>query len=119
MTTLKYEAAQPAAARPGWLGYALATMLLWGVWGAFAGLPSEHGFPETLIYVVWPLTMGPPAIVGVARRGWRVRFDGRAVAFGLVIGLLGAGGQMVLFYGVSAGPTYLVFPLISLSPVIT
>lgn len=119
MTTLKYEAARAAAGKPGWLGYALATMLLWGVWGAFAGLPSEHGFPETLIYVVWALTMVPPAVAVVARNGWRVRHDLRAVVYGLTIGLLGAGGQMVLFYAVGAGPTYLIFPLISLSPVIT
>ena len=105
--------------RPGWLGYALATTLLWGVWGAFAGLPSQHGFPETLIYVVWALTMVPPALFVLARAGWKVRRDGRAIAYGLAIGLLGAGGQMVLFYAVKAGPTYLIFPLISLSPVLT
>ena len=105
--------------RPRWLGYALATMLLWGVWGAFTGLPSQNGFPETLVYVVWALTMVPPALFVLARAGWRVRRDGRAIAYGLAIGLLGAGGQMVLFYAVKAGPTYLIFPLISLSPVIT
>lgn len=105
--------------RPAWLSYALATTLLWGVWGAFAGLPSQHGFPETLIYVVWALTMVPPALFVLARAGWRVRRDGRAIAYGLTIGLLGAGGQMILFYAVKAGPTYLIFPLISLSPVIT
>jgi len=108
-----------AASRPRWLGYALATTFLWGVWGAFAGLPSQHGFPETLIYVVWALTMVPPALFVLARAGWSVRHDGRAIAYGLAIGLLGAGGQMVLFYAVKVGPTYLIFPLISLSPVIT
>jgi uncharacterized membrane protein len=107
------------ARRTGWLTYALATTLLWGVWGAVAGLPSEHGFPETLIYVVWALTMVPPALFVLARAGWRVRRDGRSIAYGLTIGLLGAGGQMILFYAVKAGPTYLIFPLISLSPVIT
>jgi drug/metabolite transporter (DMT)-like permease len=107
------------ASRPRWLGYALATTLLWGVWGAFTGLPSQNGFPETLVYVVWALTMLPPALLVLARAGWRVRRDGRSIAYGLAIGLLGAGGQMVLFYAVKAGPTYLIFPLISLSPVIT
>ncbi|WP_343729160.1 EamA family transporter [Duganella sp.] len=116
-STISTEGA--AVRRPGWLGYALATTLLWGVWGAFAGLPSQHGFPETLIYVVWALTMVPPALFVLARAGWKVRRDGRAVAYGLAIGLLGAGGQMVLFYAVKAGPTYLIFPLISLSPVLT
>ena len=105
--------------RVGWLTYALATTLLWGVWGAFAGLPSQHGFPETLIYVVWALTMVPPALFVLARNGWRVRRDGRSIAYGLTIGVLGAGGQMVLFYAVKAGPAYLIFPLISLSPVLT
>ncbi|MGB9991585.1 EamA family transporter [Massilia sp. SM-13] len=108
-----------SARRPRWLGYALATTLLWGVWGAFAGLPTQHGFPETLVYVVWALTMVPPALFVLARSGWQVRRDRRAIAYGMVIGLLGAGGQMVLFYAVKAGPTYLIFPLISLSPVIT
>lgn len=119
MTTANYEVGNIATGRRGWLGYALATMLLWGVWGAFAGLPSAHGFPETLIYVVWACTMVPPAVVVVARNGWRVRHDARAIGYGLAIGLLGAGGQMVLFYAVGAGPTYLIFPLVSLSPVIT
>lgn len=119
MTTTNYQAAQAAGGKQGWLGYALATMMLMGVWGAFAGLPVQHGFPETLVYVVWALTMIPPALVVVGRKGWRVRADRRAIGFGLTIGLLGAGGQMVLFYAVSAGPTYLIFPLISLSPVIT
>lgn len=102
-----------------WLGYTLATTLLWGVWGAFAGLPAQHGFPETLVYVVWALTMIPPALVVLARTGWRIRRDRRSVVFGLAIGLLGAGGQMILFHAVKVGPTFLIFPLISLSPVIT
>ncbi len=119
MTTSNYEVAQTTAGKPGWLGYALATMVLWGVWGAFAGLPIENGFPATLIYVVWALTMIPPALVVLARNGWRVRRDPRSVGYGLTIGLLGAGGQMVLFYAVDVGPTYLIFPLISLAPVIT
>jgi uncharacterized membrane protein len=102
-----------------WLGYTLATTLLWGVWGAFAGLPAQHGFPETLVYVVWALTMIPPALVVLARSGWRIRRDRRSVVYGLAIGLLGAGGQMILFHAVKVGPTFLIFPLISLSPVIT
>ena len=102
-----------------WLAYTLLATTLMGVWGAFAGLPSEHGFPETLIYVVWALTMIPPALYVLHRAGWRLQRDARAVALGLVIGVLGAGGQMILFYAVKNGPTYLIFPIISMSPVIT
>jgi uncharacterized membrane protein len=102
-----------------WLLYAFATTILWGVWGAFTGLSSERGFPETLVYCVWSVTMIPPALYALARAGWRLDRDLRSVVYGAIIGLLGAGGQMVLFYAVTAGPAYLIFPLISLSPIVT
>ena len=101
------------------LFYALVTTLFWGVWGAFAGLPAEHGFPETLIYVVWAITMIPPALYALGRSGWKLPTDGRSVLLGTLIGLTGAGGQMLLFHAVHTGPTYLIFPLIALSPVVT
>jgi uncharacterized membrane protein len=102
-----------------WLAYALLTTVFWGVWGAFAGLPTQHGFPETLVYVVWALTMIPPALFALARMGWKIEHDARSVYLGLMIGLLGAGGQMLLFHAVHVGPTYLIFPIIALSPVVT
>jgi len=102
-----------------WLRYALLTTLFWGVWGAFTGLPSEHGFPDTLTYVVWALTMIVPAVWAMWRSGQPLQRDRRSVALGLAIGLLGAGGQMLLFHAVTLGPTYLIFPIVSLSPVIT
>jgi len=102
-----------------WLIYAFATTILWGIWGAFTDLPTQRGFPETLVYCVWSLTMIPPALYALARVGWQLDCDARSVAYGMIIGLLGAGGQLVLFYALTLGPAYLVFPLISLSPVIT
>ncbi len=101
------------------LVYALVTTLFWGVWGAFAGMPAEHGFPETLIYVVWAITMIPPALYALGRSGWKLPTDARSVMLGVLIGLTGAGGQMLLFHAVHTGPTYLIFPLIALSPVVT
>src|SRR5438105_2429340 len=79
-----------------WLVYALATTILWGVWGAFTGLPEERGFPETLVYCVWSLTMLPPALYALARADWQLDRDARSLVDGMIIGLLGAGGQMVL-----------------------
>jgi uncharacterized membrane protein len=102
-----------------WLAYALVTTAFWGVWGAFTGLPTSHGFPETLIYVVWAVTMIPPALFALHRVGWRLQHDARSVGYGALIGLLGAGGQMLLFHAVRTGPAYLIFPVISLSPVVT
>jgi uncharacterized membrane protein len=102
-----------------WLSYALITTGFWGVWGAFAEFPTRHGFPETLVYVVWALTMIPPALYAMQRVGWQVLRDRRSILLGSLIGLTGAGGQMLLFHAVHTGPTYLIFPIIALSPVIT
>ena len=108
-----------APAGRGWLVNALVTVVLWGVWGAFSGLSPQRGFPETLVYVVWALTMVPPALVVLRQANWRLDRSPRAIGYGLAVGLLGAGGQMLLFYAVARGPAYLIFPIISLSPVVT
>lgn len=102
-----------------WLANALCTVVLWGVWGAFSGLSPERGFPDTLVYCVWALTMVPPALIVLRGAGWKLDRDPRAIGYGLAVGLLGAGGQMVLFYAVARGPAYLIFPIVSLSPIVT
>ncbi|WP_292134055.1 EamA family transporter [Brevundimonas sp.] len=108
----------PVASRR-WLWFALMTVGLWGVWGAFAGISAQRGFPETLVYCVWAVTMIVPAVVVMQREKWKLDRDPRSILYGLLIGLTGAGGQMILFYAVSTGPAYLIFPIISLSPLVT
>ncbi|HZB46961.1 MAG TPA: DMT family transporter [Pyrinomonadaceae bacterium] len=102
-----------------WLLYSLVTTAFWGVWGAVSELPEKAGFPPMLIYVVWALTMIPPALVALKVIGWKPERDRRSIVLGLLIGLLGAGGQIVLFQALRVGPAYLIFPIISLSPVVT
>ncbi len=105
--------------RKPWLTYALVTTVFWGVWGAFSGAPAQNGFPETLTYCVWALTMIPPAVFAMRKTGWKLQHDGKSILLGSLVGLLGAGGQMLLFKALQSGPAYLIFPLIALSPVIT
>lgn len=102
-----------------WLTFAFLTVGLWGVWGAFAGISAQRGFPETLVYCVWALTMIVPAVIVMQREKWKLDRDPKSILYGLLIGLTGAGGQMILFYAVTTGPAYLIFPIISLSPLIT
>ena len=109
----------PVVTSRRWLLFAFLTVGLWGVWGAFAGISAQRGFPETLVYCVWALTMVLPAVVVMQRAGWRLDRDPRSIFYGLLIGLTGAGGQMILFYAVTTGPAYLIFPIISLSPLVT
>lgn len=102
-----------------WLIYAVVTTAFWGLWGAMIELPEKAGFPATLGYSVWALTMIPPALAALRNAGWKLEYDRRSILNGSVIGLLGAGGQLVLFEALRLGPAYLVFPIISLSPVVT
>jgi uncharacterized membrane protein len=102
-----------------WLIYALITTLFWGVWGALIEIPGRAGFPPTMVYIVWSLTMIPCALAGLAIVKWKLDYDLKSIKYGLIIGLTGAGGQIVLFQALQNGPAYLVFPIISLSPVVT
>jgi drug/metabolite transporter (DMT)-like permease len=102
-----------------WLTYALVTTLFWGVWGALIELPEKRGFPATLGYVVWALTMIPCALVALAIVRWKLETDARSVALGAAAGLLGAGGQLALFETLRRGPAYLVFPIVGLSPAVS
>lgn len=103
-----------------WLIYALITTLFWGVWGAFTEISEQAGFPGTYIYIVWSFTMIIPALIGLKIINWKLDKNPKAILLGSVIGLLGAGGQLALFTGaIVNGPAYLIFPIISLSPVIT
>ena len=102
-----------------WLFYALITTVFWGIWGAFIEIPEKSGFPATLGYVVWSLTMIPCALFALNRIKWKLEYDKRSIFLGSAVGLLGAGGQLLLFQALRQGPAYIVFPIISLYPVLT
>ncbi|HEX5023918.1 MAG TPA: EamA family transporter [Agriterribacter sp.] len=105
--------------RKPWLLFALVTTIFWGIWGAFIEIPEKAGFPATLGYMVWAITMIPCAIVALYIINWKLEFDRKSVFYGMLIGLTGAGGQLILFQAVREGPAYIVFPVISLFPIVT
>jgi drug/metabolite transporter (DMT)-like permease len=102
-----------------WLVFAAVTTLFWGVWGALIETPEKAGFPATLGYSVWALTMLPCALVALRVAGWKLERDRRSMLLGAAVGLLGAGGQIILFQALHSAPAYLVFPIVSLYPVLT
>jgi len=110
--------AAPVASRT-WLLHAALTTILWGVWGALIELPEKAGFPATLGYVAWAMTMVPVAVIALRTIGWRLDLDRRSILLGMSAGLMGCGGQLILFQCLRLGPAYIVFPLISLYPVVT
>ena len=102
-----------------WLMYAVITTLFWGVWGAFIEIPEKAGFPATLGYVAWSITMIPCSLIALGLMGWKIDHDPRSVLLGSIVGFLGAGGQLILFQALRLGPAYLIFPIVSLYPVVT
>lgn len=102
-----------------WLVFAIITTISWGLWGALSGLFANDTVPSTLVYSIWALTMIPPCLIVLKLVDWKLETDKRSIILGCTIGFLGSGGQMLLFYALTVGPAYLIFPLISLSPIIT
>lgn len=105
--------------KKGWMSFVIIHVCFVGVWGALIELPEKNGFPATLGYVVWALTMIPAALLALAFNKWKLEYDKRSIFWGCLAGLLGAAGQLVLFFTLRIAPAYLVFPLLSLTPVVT
>lgn len=107
---------------PKWLAFALLVPFLWGVWGALMEIPEKlihPSFPSTLGYVVWSLTMIPFAFIAIRNAHWKLELDSRSILYGCAVGLSGAMGQLLLFWVLTKGPAYIIFPIICLSPVVT
>jgi drug/metabolite transporter (DMT)-like permease len=102
-----------------WLTFVIIHVVFMGVWGALIEIPEKNGFPATLGYVVWALTMIPASVLALIINRWKLERDKRSVVLGCLAGLLGAVGQLVLFFTLKIAPAYLVFPLLSLTPVVT
>jgi uncharacterized membrane protein len=105
-----------------WLLFALATPVLWGVWGALTEYPEKWispPFPATLGYVVWSMTMIPVSLFVLLKSKWKVDTSPRSLLYGSAVGFSGASGQLLLFWGLTKGPAYIIFPIICLSPAVT
>jgi uncharacterized membrane protein len=96
--------------------------MLWGVWGALTEFPEKWvspPFPATLGYVVWSLTMIPVSLFVLWRNKWKVDIRLRSILYGSAVGFSGASGQLILFWVLTRGPAYIIFPIICLSPAVT
>jgi drug/metabolite transporter (DMT)-like permease len=107
---------------PKWLILSFFVPLLWGIWGALMEIPEKlihPSFPSTLGYAVWALTMIPFALIAIRNAGWKLELDSRSLLYGCAVGFSGAMGQILLFWVLTKGPAYIIFPIICLSPVVT
>ena len=99
-----------------WLLYAIITMVTWGIWGAFS---DQTTLPKTMVYVLWALSMIPCALVALVNIKFMLDLRAKPALLSMGVGLLGAGGQLVLFLALDYAPAYLVMPMISVAPIVT
>lgn len=102
-----------------WVGYVIISVIFSGVWGAFIEIPEKNGFPSTLGYIVWALTMIPASLIALWVNKWKLEFNKTSIIYGSLIGFLGAAGQLILFLVLKSAPAYLVFPILALTPLVT
>ncbi len=99
--------------------YALVTTVFWGIWGAFIEIPEKSGFPGNTWLYCMVTHNDPCAVYALSGIGWKLDHDRRSIVLGSAVGLLGAGGQLILFQALRQGPAYIIFPIISMYPVLT
>lgn len=102
-----------------WLWYSLIVTLFWGVWGAMSEMSVKAGIPPTIGYVIWAITLLLPAILAMRIINWKPEKDKKSILYGFITGLSGSAGQLILFQALKHGPAYLIFPFVSLSPLVT
>jgi len=102
-----------------WVVFTGITTLCWGVWGVFLDIPEQRGIPASLSYIVWALTMVPPCLLALKFVNWQVDKDWRTIVFGVLAGSTGGLGILLLAKADAIGPTYIIFPLVSLAPAVT
>ncbi len=107
---------------PRWIVMTALSTFFFGLNAAFIEVPEKFihpPFPTTLGYVVWSMTMACCAVFALNRVGWNIETDKKALLYGTGVGLLGAGGQILLFAALRDGPAYIVVPIASLYPMVT
>lgn len=108
-----------SVSKNSWLLYAVITTIFWGIWGAVIEIPERNNFPATMGYIAWAITTIPCALIALKLNNWSLNKDKKSILLGSLVGLTGAGGQLILFQALREGPAYIIFPIISLYPILT
>jgi uncharacterized membrane protein len=59
------------------------------------------------------------AIIAIRNAHWKLELDPKSILYGCAVGFSGAMGQLLLFWVLTKGPAYIIFPIICLSLVVT
>jgi len=103
---------------PRWLIYALASMLMWGMWAFLVKVDSGKLNPAQL-QVLFVVGMLPLLVAALAHNTWRVQTDRLGIFFGLLNGVLATVGMLAFYAAMAKGKASIVGPLTALFPLFT
>ncbi|MBI5740742.1 MAG: EamA family transporter [Nitrospirae bacterium] len=101
-----------------WFIFALCSLVLWGLWGFFQKLATNHISPRNVYVfaVIGPLIV---AFLVLLSLNFRVQMHGKGVTYALLAGLAGSLGGLFFVHSINRGKASLVITLTALYPVVT
>lgn len=101
-----------------WFIFAIAAVLLWGVWGLFAKLSANYLSPSSVM--VFSGIGSVLVTIGVlAFLNFRPGLDTKGIGLALVAGVLGTLATLLFLYAISRGKASVVVPMTALYPLVT
>jgi transporter family protein len=101
-----------------WFIFALAALLLWGVWGLFPKLATNYLSPAS-VFVFSGIGNVLVLIVVLVFLNFRPDVHPRGITFAILAGLLGTLATIPFLYAISKGKASVVVPLASMYPLVT
>lgn len=101
-----------------WLPLAILSVLLWGVWGFFQKLATNH-MPPRNVYIF--ATAGALCIVGsvFVTSSFPLNVTSKGIFFAVLAGMCSSLGGLLFLNALSRGTASIVIPFTALYPVVT
>ncbi len=103
---------------PAWFTPAVVTLLLWGLWGMFQKLATDH-MPPRNVYLFAVAGMIAVALSVLATSDFPIQVNMRGILFAVIGGICSSLGGVLFLFAVSRGKASIVIPFTALYPLVT
>ena len=103
---------------PTWFIFAIATLLVWGVWGLLPKLATNYLSPTSVMVFggIGNLLIVVALLVSV---NFQPDIHSKGIVFAILAGLVGTLGTIPFLFAISRGKASVVVPMTSLYPLVT
>lgn len=102
----------------GWLVFALAAILCWGIWGALAKTAAATMTPGQM-QALFTAGMLPLAALALWQLRGKLERDRRGAGYGILNGVFAGFGMLAYNTAIAKGPASIVGPVTALFPLVT